>query len=71
MPVIPQTCKKSSNALTSLKSTIFCGTPSGIFKTDDQGKSWRDCSSDLTNLYARTLATLDSLMFASTDGGNS
>ncbi len=68
LPVIPQTGKKSSNALTSHKSTIFCGTPSGIFKTDNQGKSWSDCSSGLNNPDVRALATLDGLIFASTDG---
>ncbi|MAI31353.1 MAG: hypothetical protein CMM07_06750 [Rhodopirellula sp.] len=68
LPVIPQTGKKSSNALTSLKSTIFCGTPSGVFKTDNQGKSWSDCSSGLNNPDVRALATLDGLIFASTDG---
>ncbi|MDB4749399.1 hypothetical protein OAF83_00695 [Rubripirellula sp.] len=68
LPVIPQTGKKSSNALTSLKSTIFCGTPSGVFKTDDLGKSWSNCSSGLNNPDVRALATLDGLIFASTDG---
>ncbi len=68
LPIIPQTGKKSSNALTSYKSTIFCGTPSGVFKTDNQGKTWSDCSSGLNNPDVRALATLDGLIFASTDG---
>jgi photosystem II stability/assembly factor-like uncharacterized protein len=68
LPVIPQTGKKSSNALASLHGSIFCGTPSGVFKTTDKGKSWIDCSSGLMNPDVRALATLDELIFASTDG---
>jgi photosystem II stability/assembly factor-like uncharacterized protein/Ca2+-binding EF-hand superfamily protein len=68
LPVIPQTGKKSANALTSFGSSIFCGTPSGVFKTSDKGKNWIDSSVGLTNLDVRALATLDNLIFASTDG---
>ncbi|MDA7874456.1 hypothetical protein N9102_00715 [bacterium] len=68
LPVIPQTGKKSSNALTSLNDTIFCGTPSGVFRTDNKGKSWTNCSSGLANPDVRALTTLGNLVFASTDG---
>lgn len=68
LPVIPQTGKKSSNALASLHGSIFCGTPAGVFKTTDKGRSWIDCSSGLMNPDVRALTTLDDLIFASTDG---
>lgn len=68
LPVVRQTSKKSSNGLTSLGSTIFCGTPAGVFKTTDQGKTWVNSSKGLSNPDVRALACMEKTLVASTDG---
>jgi photosystem II stability/assembly factor-like uncharacterized protein/Ca2+-binding EF-hand superfamily protein len=68
LPVVTQTSKQSSNALASLGDRIFCGTPSGVFMTADAGHQWSDSSNGLDNPDVRAMASLDNLLFASTDG---
>ena len=60
--------KKVSNGLTSLGGAIFCGTPAGVFKTTDKGKTWVNSSNGLANPDVRALTCLEKTLVASTDG---
>jgi photosystem II stability/assembly factor-like uncharacterized protein len=56
------------NCFAAIGSTVFAGTDSSIFLTTDWGKSWGPASGAATYLPVDGLATLGSILFASTPG---
>lgn len=68
LPVIRQTSMRSANALTSLGGVIFCGTPGGVYRTEDAGRQWTDSSAGLSTRDVRALTRLGKQLYASTDG---
>jgi photosystem II stability/assembly factor-like uncharacterized protein len=52
-------------------TTIFAGTydPGGVFASTDNGSSWHQVDSGLTNSHVMTLTLIGTTLYAGTDGG--
>jgi photosystem II stability/assembly factor-like uncharacterized protein len=55
-------------ALAASGDNLFVGTGGGVFRSSDNGTSWRAAGSDLMNMIVTTLATRGSSLFAGTYG---
>lgn len=57
------------NSILSIGNTLYVGTDGGgVFKSTDDGKNWATMNAGLTNLYMRSLASVDATLYAGTAG---
>lgn len=57
------------NALSSIGKKVLAGTPSGIFRSPDQGNTWGTFNSGLSNTNVLSLINSGQYLFAGTNGG--
>jgi photosystem II stability/assembly factor-like uncharacterized protein len=53
-----------ANALAALGGTLFVGTDHGVFRSADEGKTWKETNTDLVEPNVRILNSTDSVLFA-------
>src|ERR1700733_2881961 len=54
------------NVLTTIGTTIFAGTPAGVYRSDDNGDTWSDISNGLGSLDVTAFATMGSTLYVGT-----
>ena len=70
IPTDKRIIENNPGALTFYKDGMYIGTQlAGIFYSKDQGNTWRQLNTGLTNLAIRKLVSIDHRLYAGTDAG--
>ena len=62
--------RQSITSLASSGAAIYAGTNSGVYRSSDNGVSWRQLNNGLTNSNISTIATSGDVLVAGTSGGD-